>query len=107
MKRQQLTVTRNTQASVAPNGDVVLGTPTTLTILASVQPADRKQLESFRFLRDYKQLYTLYSSTELNIAQAGKTEADFVSIYGRDFEVITCESWQNGIRSHYKMIVGR
>ena len=107
MKRIPLTAKRAVQNSISDSGEVIIGTPIDVTFTASVQPADRTQLESYPFLRDFKQLYTLYSSTELKTAKAGVSECDRVTIYGVDFDVMTCEKWQNGIRSHYKMIVGR
>lgn len=108
MKRKTLTVTRPAQNSIDNAGKVVLGTPTTLEIKASVQPADRVQMEAMPHLRDYKQLYVLYSNSELFTSDAeSKTEADRVEIYGKSYEIVTVEPWQNGIRSHYKMLAGR
>ena len=107
MRRQTLEVTRPTQSSIAPNGEVILGTPTTITIKASVQPADRIQMEAVPQLRDYEQMFKLFSNTELFTAEASLHEADIVSIYGKDYEVVTVEPWLNGIRNHYKIMVGR
>jgi hypothetical protein len=107
MKRQSLIALRSTQSSISSDGTVVIGDSTEVSFKASIQPADKKQLESYPFLRDYKQLYTLYSNTELRTAQAKVSECDRVEIYGKMFDVVTCEHWQNTIRSHYKIIVGR
>ena len=108
MKRQLLDVTRPTQNSVGDDGRIIDGTPTTLQIYASVQPADRIQMEAVPHLRDYKQLFILYSNSELFTSDAeSKTEADKVSIQGKFYEVVTVEPWLNNVRSHYKIIVGR
>jgi hypothetical protein len=108
MKKQTLNVSRPSQSSIGVNGDIVLGEPTLLTVRTTVQPADRIQMDAQPQLRDYKQAFILYPNTELFTADAeAKTEADKVSIYGKDYEVVTSEPWQNGLRSHYKIIVGR
>ncbi len=107
MRRKTLNVTRPSQTSISDSGEIVLGTPTTFTIKASVQPADRVQMEAQPQLRDYKQAFTLFSNSELLTSEASKSESDVVSIYGKEFEVVTVEPWQNGIRSHYKILVGR
>ena len=108
MKRKTLDVTRPVQNTIGTDGTIETGVPTTLTIKASVQPADRIQLEALPQLRDFKQVFTLFSNSELFTADAvAKTEADKVSIYGKEFEVITVEPWQNDVRSHFKIMVGR
>ena len=107
MKRKKLTVSRIGGASTSPDGTVIPTTPTTFEIRASVQPADKRQLEALPFLRDFQQFYTLFSDNSMNTSQASKTQADSVSIVGVDYECVTCEQWQNGIRSHYKILVGR
>jgi hypothetical protein len=108
MKRKPLIAKRSVGgSSVLPDGTVVQNPRSDVPFKASIQPADRKQLESYPFLRDFKQLYTLFSDTELLTANAETSECDMIDIYGTDFEVLTCEHWQNNIRSHYKIIVGR
>ena len=107
MKRQTLNVSRPTQNSIDTTGKVILGTPEALTIQASVQPADRVQMEALPQLRDYKQMFKLFSDSELFTAEPSLREADIVTIYGREFETVTVEPWQNGVRSHYKILVGR
>jgi len=108
MKRKTLIATRTTGNTTDGAGNIIEGTSSEVNINASVQPADRIQMEALPQLRDYKQTFILYSNTELFTADAeAKTEADKVSIYGKDFEVVTVEPWLNGVRSHYKIIVGR
>jgi len=108
MRRKTLTVTRLEQATIDNRGNIVVGNPTTFEINASVQPADKVQMEATPKLRDFRQVYILFSNSELLTADAvDKTEADRISIYGKDFEVITCEVWQNKLRSHYKIMVAR
>ena len=108
MKRKSLEVTRFVENSVDETGTVVVAEDSVFTIKASVQPADRIQLESNEELRDYKQVFELFHKIELYTADAELSkQADKVSIYGKDFEVVTCEPWTNGIRSHYKSLVAR
>ena len=108
MNRSELIVSRPTQSTISDDGTIVLGTPDSITIRASIQPADRVQMESMPQLRDFKQAFTLFSSSELFTADAeAKTEADRVSIYGKEYEVITVEPWLNRVRNHYKVLVGR
>jgi len=108
MKRKTLTGSRTTGNTLDTAGNIVVGTVTPLEIKTTVQPADRVQMEALPQLRDYKQAFILYPSIELFTADAeAKTEADKVSIYGKDFEVVTVEPWLNSIREHYKVIVGR
>lgn len=105
--RTTLTASRKSQTSVGADGRVVLGTPSLITVKCSVQPADKEQLESNPFLRDFKQLYTLYSDVPLQVSQGGSEECDTIVINGTVFDVLTCEFWQNKIRPHYKITVGR
>jgi hypothetical protein len=107
MKRQTLIAKRYSQNVVLQDGTIQMNTPVTFDIRCSVQPTGKNQLEVYRFLRDYEQYYILYSDTPLQISRAGESEADTVNIYGSDYECLACESWQNKIRSHYKLIVGR
>lgn len=108
MLRKIIDVKRPSRNSIAPDGTVVLGDPIDLTIRASIQPADKEQLEQNPYLRDFKQVYLLYSSEPLNVSNPeSNEESDIVSIYGTEFEVISCEYWLNNIRSHYKIMIGR
>lgn len=106
MKRKSLVALRASQNTVDDSGIITVGTPTSITFSASVQPLDKIQLQQNPYLRDFKQVYVLYSNTELLVAKAGVCESDKVVINGVTCEVLTSESWQNSIRSHYKMIVG-
>lgn len=107
MKRQTVSVSRPTQATISDSGKVELNPPTVFEIKASIQPADRVQMEALPQLRDYKQAFTLFSNSELLTSEASISEADIVLIYGKEYEVVTVEPWQNKIRSHYKILVGR
>ena len=107
MKRQNLIALRSPEPTISPDGTVEVGTKTQVPFRASIQPADRKQLESYPFLRDFRQLYTLFSDTELLTARAEVSECDTVEVYGVTFDVMTCEAWQNKVRSHYKIRIGR
>lgn len=107
MNRQALIAKRPTFSTVEDDGTVTLNPPIDVGFRASIQPIDREQLETNPALRDLKQVYLLYSDTELYTAKASEQEADIVEVYGREFEVITSEAWLNSIRPHYKIMIGR
>jgi hypothetical protein len=107
MRRQSITAYRKSHIEVLPDGTVITGDEQEINIRASIQPFDKKQMEQYPHLRNYKQLYTLYSDTPLQVSKAGKTECDIVSIYDDRFDVLSNEQWQNKIRSHYKIIIGK
>jgi len=91
------------------NTDGVVTTPAsaTFSIRASVQPlknGDAMQL--LEDLRESRENYRVYTDTELLTADTGN-QADSMVVFGKEFEVLSVEKWQNGIRSHYKVIISR
>lgn len=107
LRRHTLSVSRPVQSSIGADGSIVKGTPTTFSILTSVQPMNKEQQLSNPFLRDFKEVYTLFTSRELYTARAGVHEADQVTIFGESFEVVTVQRWRNEIKPHYQVAVAR
>jgi len=104
--RRPLTITRYPAGSYV-NGVWTQGTPTSVSIRASVQPTSPHDLQRLPEGRRTGRTYTLFSNEQLFPAQQGTaTNSDQVTLYGLTFEVISCEQWQNDVIPHYKSIVG-
>lgn len=76
------------------------------TIEGSIQPTSQNDMQLLPEGRRGQEAYTLYTALPINIASdiASRT-ADRVLIYGREFEAVHREKWQNGIIPHYKTVV--
>lgn len=105
--RRPLTVTRYPAGSFI-QGVWAQGTPSSVSIQASVQPTSPHDLQRLPEGRRESVSYTLFSDEQLFTAQQGEGQnSDQVTLDGDLFEVVSCEKWQNGIVSHYKSIVQR
>ncbi len=87
--------------------------PATFTIQASAQPADGKTRENPPEGYDSKSVMVLYTDTALQEAQgatvampAGR-QSDYVTLFGERYDVIAVSPWQNGVISHYRVVVAR
>ena len=101
-----LTVSRvNGAGNYDANGRWIESAKSTFNIKASVQPLTPREMEMLPEARREKEAFRIYSDTKLNPAsdKDGKN-ADIVAINGKNFEVLSCGSWQNNIISHYKTI---
>lgn len=104
--RQTLAVTRFSGSSnVDGSGNVTPAGTSGFNITASVQPLRPNEMLLLPEGRRESESYRLYSDTQLLPAEKGKKNADTVSIYGNDFEVLSCAVWQNTIINHYKIVV--
>jgi len=79
----------------------------TFTIRASVQPLNGNDVVNNPALRSNSEAFYLYTSKELLPSIEGSNNSDKVVIYNEEYEVMSCERWQNKIRSHYKVLVQR
>lgn len=104
--RKPVTVTRPAQGSFV-NGIWVDGTTTTLTIDASVQPANTNDLQSLPENRRTLGVYVLYSDVPFQSAIENKQNPDIVKINGEDYEIAKSMPWQNDVVSHYKAMAVR
>ena len=109
LRKFDLTVNRNTSLSIVkgqhdPTNDVW----DSFQIKASVQPLDGKTLATLPENQRTLETYRVYTSTELKTIrekEVPKLKADRITIFGRLFEVIRVDNWQNGLINHYKAIV--
>lgn len=106
--RKSLTATRFTAAGTYDSeGKYIEGADGTINFTASVQPATTREMELLPEGRRTKSMFKLYSDTKLLTAtEDGGTNADIVDIEGEEYEVLSVASWQNRVRSHYKIIIG-
>lgn len=107
--RQPVTIHRLTGGSYV-NGRYVEGSSSDISIMASIQPADEKDMSKVIDLlpegRRQSGLYRLYTSTRLNALQ-NTQNPDIAIVDGMQFEVIMEASWQNNVINHYKYIVAK
>jgi len=97
-------VTRKTiSGATIVDGYRVAGTPTSSTIQASVQPLTPHEVEQLPEGRRNQKNFWLFTDTELNMKTA--ENPDLVTIDGEDFEVMKVHPWQNGVISHFKILV--
>ena len=103
--RIPLTVFRQNEGSYI-NGVWQDAGETPLGITASVQPTSGEEMLSLPEGRRNKKVYSLFTSTPINLIYAG-TNPDQIEIFGERFEIFQVEIWQNnppvfGIINHYK-----
>ena len=104
--RIDVQVTRYGAPSVV-DGVVTAPEDTTFVFKASVQPLKEGEKIAFQEdLREAREFYRVYTTTEVFTADSNR-QADKVTVFGRDFEVVSVEIWQNKIRPHYKAIIAR
>ena len=92
------------------NGRWVDGTPTSLTIRGSWQPANGKEVEDFEDGRRQNGIYKIYTSSKLYVPEQGDPEdgrCDLIIKDGINYEVLKEEIWENRIISHNKYFVSR
>jgi len=106
LRNRTLSVTRRDAGEYTAGIWVPSGDTTVFSIKASVQPLTARELRSLSEARRNIQSHWIFSSTELlNVDIVGVTNPDIVVVDGDNYEVFSTAPWQNGIISHYKMIV--
>ncbi len=76
-------------------------------VRASVQPmSGGEAMQVNEDLRQARENYKMYTDRQLFTADRFR-QADKVTVFGNDFTVFKVEKWQNGLRSHYKVILTR
>lgn len=97
------TVTRTVPGGYGSDGRWQPGTPSTLTINASVQPLNGRDLERLPEGERTTERLKVYSATRLFTSGAGQ-DPDVITVEGVDHQVETAETWgPNG--NYWKMIV--
>lgn len=83
-------------------------TPTTFTIVASIQPMGGDEILMLPEGDREKEVLSLFTETELRVAdQDNKTESDRVAWEGSDYEVIKVRPWKMGALDHYECVIAR
>jgi hypothetical protein len=101
--RKALNCTRTTAGEFDLNGRFQESAAMAFGITASVQPSPGRDLLTLPEARRNKVTYTLYTDTALSAG--GGQNPDHVTIDGQVYEVVKAEPWQNGILSHYRVLV--
>lgn len=86
------TVTRTTPGGYGTDGRFVPGTPSTLTIQASVQPARGQDLLLLPEGMRTEETLKVYSPTRLFTQGAGQ-DPDVITVAGITYKVMTAEQW--------------
>lgn len=103
--RKELTVYRTSVPTLDPaTGRYTEGTETTVSIISSVQPLSRSEVEFLPEGRREEHAYKIYTDTELRTLQ-DNTNPDRVEIDGVQYEVYSRLPWRNTIIDHYKFLV--
>lgn len=105
--RKPYTITRKAAGSYV-NGLFVAGSPSTLTIQASIQPVsgeDLKPLPEGRRLDDYIKVYT-DSNLQMLQESTGK-QPDQLTWRGHTYECISVDARQMDVINHYKYIFSK
>lgn len=86
-------------------GTFVPGVETDISFKASVQPITGKELMSLPEGRREKENYNLFTDFSLRtVDEDGNTNPDTVTLFGKDFEIIRVDVWQNKVIPHYRAI---
>lgn len=101
---QDVTLTRYPSATVGTDGRAVLGTATTSTIRASMQPPSDRQLQ--RLPEGLRQMVTLMAYTETALRttdQVTELPGDRITYRGETYEVGDVKQWPSaGPLPHYE-----
>ena len=103
---EAITITRKA-AGTYVSGVYIPGVTSSINAIASIQPLNGKELQALPELQHAKEVYKIYTSTELlTVNDALGTRADIVSFGGKTFEVQKVEPWQYDF-TFFKAIITR
>lgn len=104
---QRVTVARD-KPGAYKDGVWVPGVTLSHTVLTSVQPAGKNDLEMLPEGRRQARSFVLYTSRPLRGADdAGDVQPDRVKIAREWYEVVRVEPWRNNLINHYRTVVVR
>jgi hypothetical protein len=93
-------------AGTTVKGRYTAGSTTPLNFKGSVQPVTGNNIQQLPEGRKNFEAYFIYTKTELFVDNpTAQTSADEVTLFGKAFEVIKVENWQNKVIPHYKITV--
>lgn len=110
LRPHTVTVTRidTTGNVIGSDGTITQGTPSTFTIQCNAQPDSKVQMDDLPELRGFKEVYRVYSDVELFTADEQlKREADKVLLKGKQYEIRTCQHWNESLIPHYQSYAAR
>lgn len=92
-------------AGTENKGRYVPGATNPIEFSASVQPlTGNEKLTLPEGIRE-KETYRIYTDFELHTSnEKDKKKADRVTLFGKTFEIVRCDIWQNKVIPHYKAI---
>lgn len=103
--RSAFTLKRKSAPDTYVNGKLVAAGTTSTTIQASVQPLNGQEMLLLPEARRTSQAVNIYTTTQLRVANTVTGyNADLVTAFGSDFEIISCEPWQSNVINHYKAV---
>lgn len=90
------------------NGRWEEGARNQISVTASVQPANDKDMQSLPEGRREASTFAIFTSMELlGPSEDGKTNPDILILFGDEYEVVSVERWQNSVINHYKALAQR
>lgn len=101
--RSAFTINRTAAGTMVKGKFVNSGAVTPVSILASVQPLQGKDVNLLPEGRKTSQAVWIYTDTQL-IPLTATTNPDILLAFGSEFEVLTVEPWQSNVIPHYKCI---
>ncbi len=101
--RKKLTVIREEKGALS-GGFYAPGVKTNFDIMASVQPADSKDLKMLPEGEHYETVFKLYSCDYVQ-EEDDIYEADRIIIYGKIYKVKKVPDWDNNLVPHRKILV--
>lgn len=76
------------------------------TLQASVQPVTSNDVQMLPEGQRQREAYAVFTADALKIADDNaKTTADVVTVFGRAFETVHSEAWQNKLIPHHKAVI--
>lgn len=99
------TVSRSASGSYGASGRYTEGSPSSFSIVASVQPLGGRDLQRLPEGMQTKELLSIYTSTELKTESSGHTP-DIVTINGEQYQVQEVERWVE-LGNYYRATVAK
>jgi hypothetical protein len=88
-------------------GVATKATPSTLSIVASVQPVSGREIAALPEGRRANEVRVVYTSTALRTEGVSGGSADTISIDGEVWEVFKLETWSAWSETHYRAFISR
>lgn len=90
---------------VFDKGTISAGTENSFQFIASVQSLNGRELLTLPEGQRQVETYKVFTDYELKtVDEKNKTKADRITLFGKKFDIIKVEIWQNKVVPHYKAI---